>query len=269
MPEGPEVRKTAHWLKGNVGGCIIRSVDVVGGRFVKQPIERLEELKGNRCVNVRCGGKVIVLDFETDVSAVSTLGMSGLWSRADHKHAALRLGCELPPTRGIMPVYFVDQRRFGNFKVMATREATSKLDELGWDALAEPETYGKALIALDRCKQTKQISEILLDQSIFAGVGNYIRSEALRRALLSPWRTLISLSMQDKILLCEVIKRIMQESYNAGGAQLRDYRVDDVAPSFQFLLWVYGRTFDPNGNRVERTKANDGRTVWWCPSVQV
>lgn len=269
MPEGPEVRKTADWLKNNVAGCIIRSVDFAG-RFVKQPIERLTELQNKKCVNVRCRGKVIVLDFENDVSAISTLGMSGLWSRADGKHAALKLGCEWPPTRGIVPIYYIDQRRFGNFKVVDIREATSKLDELGWDALTDPTSYGKVRVrALKYTKKATPVCEVMLDQEVFAGCGNYLRAETMFRAGIDPWLEWRKLECDDEAHLCQAVADVMRESYARGGATLENFYDGDGMRGDQVdFLEVYGKTHDPQGNPVERKKDKNGRTVWYVPAVQ-
>jgi len=269
VPEGPECRKTADWLKSNIGGCVIRSVDFAG-RFTKKPIARLEELKNAKCVGVRCRGKVIVLDFDNDVSAISTLGMSGKWTRNEEKHAALRLGCELPPTRGILPIYYVDQRRFGDFRVVDTRAATSRLDELGWDPLNEPGMHGKVAARAARYgNKLTPVCQVMLDQEVFAGVGNYIRAEAMYRARVNPWTPWAHIHNIDKASLCVAAERVCAESYSRGGATLETfYDGDGNRGDHVDFLEVYGKVLDPHGNPVERKKDKNGRTVWYVPTVQ-
>lgn len=267
VPEGPEVRRTADWLKSNIEGCVLRDVSQAG-RFVKQPIARLDELKSKKVLRVRCRGKVIALDLEGDLSAVSTLGMTGRWTRLMGKHTGLTLWCEKPPARGILPVYYDDQRRFGNFSVVSTREATSKLDELGWDALAEPATYGKARVRVMKYAK-KPIAEVLLKQDVFAGVGNYIRAEAMYRARVHPERLVIN--MPDKLWdpLCVAVADVMRESYSRGGATLENFYGGDGERGDQVdFLEVYGKVTDPDGRAVSRRKDKNGRTVWWVPDVQ-
>ena len=238
------------------------------GRFVKQPIARLNELKNKAVVNVRCRGKVIVLDFDNGVSAISTLGMSGLWTRDEGKHTALKLWCEKPPTRGMLPVYYDDQRRFGNFRVVSTREATSRLDELGWDALAEPMTYGKARQRAAKYLK-KRICEVLLMQDVFAGVGNYVRAEAMYRARIHPERLVVNMSDKVWDRLCVAVADVMRESYAHKGATLENfYGGDGERGDHVDFLEVYGRITDPAGRVVERRKDKNGRTVWWVPEVQ-
>lgn len=268
MPEGPEVRRTADWLKANVVEHVVRHINAAG-RFEKQPIARLEELHEKKVNGVRCKGKVIVLDFEGGVSAISTLGMTGVWTRAATPHTALTLWCELPPARGILPVYYVDQRRFGNFNVVNDREATSKLDDLGWDALADPKAYGKTRIRSMKYAKWK-VADVLLKQDVFAGVGNYIRAEAMYRARVNP--DMILLNMPDSVWypLCEAVADVMRESYSRGGATLENFYDGDGKRGDQVdFLEVYGKTHDSHGNPVERLKDKTGRTVWWVPGVQL
>jgi DNA-formamidopyrimidine glycosylase len=268
MPEAPEVRRTTDWLKINLVNKIIRDINV-GGRFIKQPIQRLEELKGRKVIGVRCKGKVIVLDFEDNISAVSTLGMSGMWTNQERKHVALTLWCELPPTRGILPIFYVDQRRFGNFVVTDTRVATSRLDVLGWDPFSDPTAYGKARLRSVKYAKLK-ICDVLLKQDVFAGVGNYIRAEAMYRARLNPNTILLDMSDCMWNSLCVAIANVIKESYFRGGATLENFFDGDGNRGNQVdFLEVYGKTHDSAGNPIVKFRCSSDRTVWWCPAVQV
>lgn len=269
MSEGPEVRCTTDWLMQNLCHHIVRDVKVAG-RFLKQPIQDVDTLKNKRVLGVRCKGKVIVIDFESSVSAISTLGMSGLWTRHDASHTAITLWCELPPTRGILPVHYVDQRRFGNFVVTETRKATSKLDDLGWDALSEPMAYGKVFTRAKKyLKRDTPIAQVMLDQDVFAGVGNYIRAEAMYRAKVNPWTPYKDMVYTQVDTLCQKVVDVMYESYKRRGATLENfYDGDGNRGDHVDFLEVYGKTNDPHGNPVERKKDKNGRTVWWVPGVQ-
>ena len=65
------------------------------------------------------------------------------------------------------------------------------------------------------------------------------------------------------------IRKIMHDSYEQGGATIRDYkRVNGDAGNFTFSFKVYGKKKDPLGNDVIREKTLDGRTTHWVPSEQ-
>jgi DNA-formamidopyrimidine glycosylase len=264
MPESAEVRIVADWLKSNLQDCVIRSVEVAG-KFVKRPIARIEELNHKRVIGVRCRGKVIAMDTESDISIVSTLGMTGLWTHDEMSHTAIRMMCERPPTRGMFSIYYVDQRRFGNFKVVDTHSATSKLDSLGWDPLAEPTAYGKVKVRALKYKNKKTpVCEVLLDQDVFAGCGNYLRAETMYRAGVDPWMEWRNLSTSDVDVLCTTLAEIVAESYKNKGASLENF-VDGDGNKGEYvgLLKVYGKKKDPDGRDVLRRKDSKGRTVWW------
>ncbi len=166
--------------------------------------------------------------------------------------------------------YYVDQRRFGNFRVTNFREATSRLDDLGWDALSDPKAYGKAIIRGEKYKNRKTpVCEVLLDQDVFAGCGNYLRAEAMHRAKINPWQEWRNLLRSDQELLCVALARVTTESYIRGGATLETFLDGDGNRGDQVdFLEVYGKTHDPHGNPVERKKDKGGRTVWWVPQEQ-
>ena len=54
-----------------------------------------------------------------------------------------------------------------------------KLDKLGPDVLEENVPGDYLIQKLKRLKQTQFIGDVLLNQKVLAGVGNYIRADAL------------------------------------------------------------------------------------------
>ncbi|CAM6003616.1 unnamed protein product [Sphagnum balticum] len=89
---------------------------------------------------------------------------------------------------------FNDPRHFGTIKFTHKKaDLDAKLKELGWDPLAYPyDTHERFITSrLASAKYAnKTIGEVLMNQSLFAGVGNYIRAEALYEAGISPWRAM-------------------------------------------------------------------------------
>ena len=104
-----------------------------------------------------------------------------------------------------------------------------------------------------------QITKALMDQSVIAGVGNYIKSDSLWLAGISPKRTAEELSDLELSALNRSIKHVMKESYQAGGATIDTYKDfngengenDDYGRKFL----VYNQDTDPDGNVIER--------IWW------
>jgi formamidopyrimidine-DNA glycosylase len=191
--------------------------------------------------------------------------MSGYWSTESDKHAHFGIGLD-----NDRALYFVDQRRFGTLKFSHNRaELYKKLRGLGLDLLNNPEA---SLIDFTRAMMkhyNKPICEVLMNQGTCAGVGNYIKCEALYRARISPHRLVNDIKASEFSVLYRLIREIMQASYRQGGASIRNYqRVGGELGEFVFEFEVYAQKADPHGNVVTRELTTDGRTTHWVPSLQ-
>ncbi len=108
-----------------------------------------------------------------------------------------------------------------------------------------------------------------MDQKIISGVGNYIKSEALYRAGISPHHAVSEISQQKLEDLCVWIKAICKRSYEQGGATLSTYTDMDNNPgNFVFSFFVYRKETDPLGNAVIHEVTPDGRMTHWVPEIQ-
>lgn len=209
-----------------------------------------------------------------------TFGMSGQWfpwNRSEMKHACLGFwfGENLytkdmfyvHPAEGI---YFVDPRHFGTIKFTRDKQdLLNKLNSLGWDPLQDKLEDYRERINNALQKSSKSIAQLLMDQSIFAGVGNYVKCEALYRCELSPWRLGKSFSNTDIDTLCRAIDNIMHESYNRQGATISTYKtVSGKNGNFSNFFKVYGQKLDPHNNKIVKETTPDKRSTYWCPSIQ-
>jgi formamidopyrimidine-DNA glycosylase len=212
-------------------------------------------------------GKFIWLEFSDETCLWITLGMSGFWSTSLKPHSHFRIGFSDETS-----LYFVDQRRFGTLKFMQSSDLQKKLDSLGLDLLndqmAELIDF-RQKIELPKIK-TKTIAEVLMNQSVFAGVGNYIKCEMLYRSRVSPYRMVSELTREEIGKLWCWGKLIMDASYRQGGASIRNYQqVTGESGGFTFDFEVYAQKTDPLGNPVIREETFDGRTTQWVPSLQL
>jgi formamidopyrimidine-DNA glycosylase len=62
----------------------------------------------------------------------------------------------------------------------------------------------------------------LLDQTICAGIGNYLRAEILYECRLDPWRAIENLSDADLECLCRVVPLMARRALQNGGATVED-----------------------------------------------
>lgn len=274
MPEGPETRHSRDQLRRLVVGKRVSSVVVDGGRYAVTPPAGKHEFDvwhNQHIINVSSvdvKGKftwwTFIADDNTTWHMWCTYGMSGRWTttRPD-KHIVATVTLDDQTS-----VSFCDPRRFGTLKFVSdTKQHQKKLASLGLDMLETVPTDESFHACLT--KKGRTLAETLMDQSLFAGVGNYVKCEALHRAKLSPHVIALSVSLERAVILKHAIVDVMNESYAAKGATIQSYRTVTGQPGeAQFAFRVYGRKTDPLGHPVTREETRDGRTTHWCPSCQ-
>lgn len=268
MPEGPEVRRVYEDLSRELVGKTVTALEVLGGRFEKKPPVGYRPLDmPTSVIGGGVKGKFMWIEFGDRSTMWMTLGMSGYWSSTNQKHAHFRI--EYHDSGETKNLYFVDQRRFGTIRFSEDRsELEKKLSTLGLDLLTEDHSLSKFEQVL-RKKSNRTVCEVLMDQRVLAGVGNYIKCEVLYRSRISPFRKVIDLNAIDVKNLYSWTKKIIRASYLQGGASIRNYRrVNGELGNFVFEFEVYAQKTDPLGNQVIREETPDKRTTHWVPSQQ-
>jgi formamidopyrimidine-DNA glycosylase len=167
-------------------------------------------------------------------------------------------------------VAYRDVRRFGTWLLLEPGELEPYLAErIG----AEP--LGRSLTARslsDRITRRRApLKALVLDQRLFAGVGNIYADEALWWARLHPLRPGNELTEEELTELVRGIRRALRRGIQRQGATLRDYRAADGREgSMQAEFRVYGREGEPCrrcGHAIEKRRVA-GRGTWYCPSCQ-
>jgi DNA-formamidopyrimidine glycosylase len=272
MPELPEVARTALSLNSAIQGKKLQEVIVHSGRYVKHgnPVgldQFREDLPAN-VDKVEFCGKLIVFEFTGKTGKKwwvwNTLGMSGGWRYQHSKHGHV----EFKTSDG--SVFFTDARNFGTMKFVDSEEETKrKKDSIGPNHLADEISDDLFKSRLMKYKN-KTLPEVLMNQGLIGGIGNYIKAEILYRAKLSPNRIVDSLSLQDFTNLNKATKEVVQSSFANRGASIKTYKsMDGEDGDFVFSFKVYGRETCENGYEVVRELTRDGRTTHWVPEIQI
>lgn len=267
MPEGPEVKRITEKLSGYICGEKITSIDILSGRYVSHgPPEGFAELVNMlpaTVLDVKCKGKFIYIVFNNGYSMWNTLGMAGSWSPVPTKHSRVKLNFSGGAA------YFNDIRNFGTIKVTNDpKKLRDKLQDLGPDMLSE--SVNDSLFKERILKKSKKtIAEAIMNQKVIAGVGNYLKSESLYLAQISPHRTVGSLQDEEISNLNRAIQATIRSSYISGGATIHTFLGFDGKPGeYTRRFAVYNQKYDPSGNRVVRETTRDNRTSFWVPEIQ-
>jgi formamidopyrimidine-DNA glycosylase len=114
-------------------------------------------------------------------------------------------------------MYFYDQLSFGTLKIIGTqKELDKKLKELGPDIMDMETTFSifKEQLFKQKGNKDKMIGNIIVNQKIISGIGNYLRADVLWVAGISPFRKLNNISDNELQLLFRAIKGLMWGDYN-------------------------------------------------------
>jgi DNA-formamidopyrimidine glycosylase len=267
MPEGPEVKKNSSSLAHHISGRDITEAAVISGRYTRNELVGLDDFCTNlptKAIGVGCHGKFMFAIFNNDYNLWCTFGMTGRWSEAPTVHARFKMGF----SDGTQ-VFFNDIRNFGTLKLVSGKnQLITKLNSLGLDLLSD-NVGPKAFLDKIRSKNKHNICKVVMNQSILAGVGNYIKAESLWLAEIDPQKNVGDLEDFELLNLKECIEGVMKSSFHYGGATFlthKDFSGQDGGYSERFVC--YNRKIDADGNAVEKLKTPDGRTTYWAPKRQ-
>ncbi|MGL4650593.1 MAG: bifunctional DNA-formamidopyrimidine glycosylase/DNA-(apurinic or apyrimidinic site) lyase [Caldilineaceae bacterium] len=288
MPELPEVETALRELEP-----ILRGRQVVGAwvgwpRTLAAPDAKqfAEQIVGARFAQFARRGKYLIFHL------AATEAKSGAEAPGDrclvvHLRMTGRLHVEPAEVAGDAHTHLLldlddgsrlhvrDPRKFG--RVWLTRDAT-ELAAVRAHVGPEPDdpALTPALLAQRFAGRKAPIKALLLDQSVWAGVGNIYADEALFAARIDPRRPAGSLSIEEVARLHGVVQSVLAEAIQRKGSSLglasTNYqRPGGGAGGFQEEHRVFRRTGEPCpqcGTPIVRVVLGQ-RSTHFCSSCQV
>lgn len=295
MPEGPEVLRCGMQLSDIIKGKVLRELKPLSGKLSRKMQTLIFD---QMVVDVIVKGKTIFIQLADGREIVSSLGMSGWWYPAFDKihdrkvyhrgelvDASTVVLKSLKHARVELTVddnekaFYVDQRNFGNIKIVSKAEANAIRGRMGVEMLVKENDAWidgqAALIALES-QGRKEIGAVLLNQDILCGIGNIYRAEILYISKINPYRLVSSLSRKELIKIVNVATIVLNIAFAYEGTlayplyfleeNLGPLQVDRTYTTIQGPM-VYGRREDIFRNEVNRSILA-GRTLWWVPNIQ-
>ncbi len=285
-PEAAEVKLNADFLNKAFNGKIISGITINSGKYkTKKLLKGWWEVKedifffgGAEIKNVKSKGKLLYGEIHYLSSRVNrvhyficSLGMSGFWTNKELKHNHITFVIK----NGADSIHFNDARRFGNLEFFHKKEQLDKkLDTLGVDFFDDSlfnQVYSPKISArIDKIKPETQICQVLMDQRIFCGVGNYIKCEALYACGIHPAREWKDIDNKDLWYLFTACDQVIQKAYEAQGAAFKSFKDSDgnLKGQFSNQFKVYGRKTTDQGYEIIKETFNDKRTTHFCPKIQ-
>jgi len=269
MPEGPEVAYlTDHVLHKYIGKSLL-DIKIKFGRYKNhKPPEHFKSFVKQlplKCLNIYKKGKVIFFIFENDWILISKLGMTGWWYSDDNKQKWRDANVKnfIFTFKNTDELYFSDFRNFGTITISQDQSLIEdELKKIAPD-LSNPKTkFTEIKNLIEKNKDShKYIEDVLIDQKIiFSGVGNYLKSEILYQAKISPTRKLSSMSLDDWITIFKIGQRLCKK--------MLKILIEQDIDKYMNAMKIYQRDYDPLGNKIYRRTTSQGRTTFYVPSIQ-
>ena len=296
MPEGNEIHRWAERHAAAFAGRTVR-VDGPQGRFTDADV-----IDGRKLERVMAVGKHLGYDFGRDRILHVHLGLQGdftegsgplpevkgalrlrMWNAAAVRKPAVpgeskrhAWYSEDDGTGHLDPeqIAWVELRGPMDCSIYTQEKWDTLREKLGPDPLGDdPKWDGPERMIAKVAKSRKPIAELLMDQTMFAGIGNIFRAELLYRSRVSPFR--VGKDVDEKTL-----KAIWKDAVGLMPAAMIDRRIVTTKPADrphkkgpvlkEEAHYVYRRNGLPCFvcGTVVKKQEMAGRNLFWCPTCQ-
>ena len=185
MPEGDTIHRAAATLQRAIGGQIVTRFESVLPKLTR--VDADAPLRGRTVDRVEARGKHLLIWFSGDLVLRTHMRMNGSWhiyrpgERWQRPHRDMRIVIETAAMHAVaftVPVAeFVTSHELANHDVVA---------ELGPDPLSDHFNAEEAIERM-QARGDVEIADVLLDQTVIAGIGNVYKSEVLFGARINPF----------------------------------------------------------------------------------
>lgn len=272
MPEGHTLHRLAGALDAAFGGSV-PEVTSPQGRFA----DGAALLDGTTLERSWAHGKLLFVDFADERTLYVHLGLIGKWFVLPVDPP----GSE-PPAVGEVRLRLLDERHVADLRgpmactVVDQAEVSRLVSRQGPDPLQPDQDSDAAYRRISRSGKT--VAELLMDQSVVAGVGNIYRCEVLWRHRLHPLKPGRALKRSSWQLVWDDLVHLMPWGVRTGSIITLDDVLEDVRTRVDAgetvhvprEFAVYKRTGMPClrcGSTV-RHKVVAGRNLFWCGGCQ-
>ena len=269
MPEGPETRYIADRVRQLLAG-----MPLTEARFSPPALKSFEKsLKGRAVVAVEARGKALLTSFDNGMTLYTHSQLLGYWD--------FQRKTPPDPPQGSPRVYLATASGSAALHIAPKVEMwkTSEIQTHPFLAKLGPDILDPAVTAKDFIARlgkapfaARKLAALLLQQEFAAGMGNYLRSEVLYEARLSPLRTGASLDAGESKALAAALLAVARRSYRSKfkgtlPGSSKDY-LAHTAKTFRYQVFereAYPCASCGGGIVMERLAS---RRLYWCPVCQ-
>jgi formamidopyrimidine-DNA glycosylase len=286
MPELPEVQTTVNGLNRTIRGLKITAVWTdynsafqKGKDSIKDPAYFKyfkKEVVGSKITHIERRAKNILIYIENKAVILVHMKMTGhlMYGDYDRKDPFNRFihlifnfdngkTLELSDMRKFAKVTLISAAKSGNGTKNGLEESLH-LANIGPDPLDKSFTFQVFTERLAR-RPTGRIKNVLMDQSVIAGIGNIYSDEALWRAGINPEERVIDiLARKDSGILLKKLYTasisVLKKGIDFGGDSMSDYRnIDGKKGRFQGQHRAYRKTGERCSMMIHDSRNNKSK----------
>ncbi|NHT16852.1 Fpg/Nei family DNA glycosylase [Cellulomonas sp. IC4_254] len=233
MPEGDILARTARRLDEALAGRVLVRSDL------RWPTAATVDLVGRTVLGTASYGKHLLTRFDGGRTLHTHLRMDGSWRIARTGSPGARAGA--PHVRAVLAneTWTAVGELIGMLDVVPTRDEHTLIGHLGPDLLADDfETAGlPEVLRRWALRGSTPVCEVLLDQTVVAGIGTIYMADSLFLEKIWPWTPADEVADPSRLL--RVARAIMQRSVGSSSPSTTGevYRGRET--------WVHGRLKEP------------------------
>lgn len=273
MPEMPEVETVRRTLTPLIKGKTIEKVILWYPKIVATDHDKfVNELPGKKIIRIDRYAKYLLIRLSDNLTIVSHLRMEGKYhlttpeapkDKHDHVEFIFTDGTALR---------YNDVRKFGRMQLVltGTERQTTGIGKLG----PEPNTpeFSEQYFLSSLKRKKKNIKNVLLDQTVVAGLGNIYVDETLWQSKIHPLSSANKIPADKVEDLRKNINETIKIATEKRGTTVHSYLdANGEVGGYQKMLQVYGHAGEacPRcGTTFEKIKVS-GRGTTFCPHCQV
>ena len=175
--------------------------------------------------------------------------------------------------------YFYDQLSFGTLKVVGGDDAgklilDKKLKELGPDLMDDTTSFEVFDTQLrKKNNETKPIGNVIVNQKVISGVGNYLRADALWMAKISPFRKVKDVNEDELELLYKSLRALIWGDYDYDTGVKKGYinKTLKIPNDYKRDFFIYRQEKDIYDNIIKKEELFEGsqkRFIYWVEKIQ-
>jgi len=301
MPEVIEVKKYKKFLKSKFKNNNIIKINILNGRYKKHGpfnyYKELTKLLPFNVLTIDTKGKFLYMKLSNNFILTFTLGLSGGWVYKNNKNddydfpilvdylgnydiekykknALNHLNIEFVMDGG--SIYFFDMLSFGTIKVLLSEdELKKKLDSLAPDIMDENLTFELFRSQIIKKKNLeKYIGNVLVNQKVISGLGNYLRCDILWLSKIIPFRKVKKLSTTELNTIYKNALLLTWGDYNRTYALKKKFidKNSKLPKDYGRNFYIYKQTKDIYGNKVIKEELYEGsqkRFIYWVQELQI